>query len=271
MERSEITGAVVTQAEALLAEGAPHAAIAAQLGMTEYVVGLIAGPARGRGPAPKSQSTGRRLNSTPCEIDAATIRRIQRMLAVGWLSRNEIAREAGVSRNLVSEVARGKRKAQTLRQQSVAAGEVFLARPIRCGKCGALLSIVPCRACRTRLAAMVDRWLGKNLGGFSKMPFRTVQVFDSLLEELPEPFGGHAVQSLIPLLSAELAAFAAAKDKREHVIARAEKFFDEFVEPIDLPGPDRLIDPALRAAIRPIVGRLYDEVLKKMEAQNNAA
>ena len=79
------------------------------------------------------------------------------------------------------------------------------------------------------------------------------------------------MNELLPLVSAEISAFVEAKDKREYLITRAEKLFDQFVEPIDLPGPDKLIDPVLRAVIRPFVGRIYDEVLKKLEAPANVA
>ena len=74
------------------------------------------------------------------------------------------------------------------------------------------------------------------------------------------------MQDVTSTLSTELAAFISAKDKREYLIARTEVLFDEVVEPIDLPGPDRIVDPLLRAAIRPLVGRIYDEMLKKLEA-----
>lgn len=51
-----------------------------------------------------------------------------------------------------------------------------------------------------------------------------------------------------------------------------ERLFDQVIEPIDLPGPDQIVDPLLRAAIRPLVSRVYDEVLKKLEAPaSNAA
>ena len=76
---------------------------------------------------------------------------------------------------------------------------------------------------------------------------------------------------LFSLLSAEISAFLTAADKREYLIARAEKVFDQVVAPIDLPGPDQIIDPLLRSVIRPVVGRLYDEVLKKLEGAANAA
>jgi hypothetical protein len=70
---------------------------------------------------------------------------------------------------------------------------------------------------------------------------------------------------LLSLLSAELSAFLSSPDKREYLITRAENLFDEVIEPIEPPGPDRLIDPVLRAMIRPLVGRAYDELIKKLE------
>ncbi len=76
---------------------------------------------------------------------------------------------------------------------------------------------------------------------------------------------------LFPQLASEVSAFLAASNKREYLIARAEKFFDQVVAPMDLPGPDLVIDPLLRAAVRPMVGRLYDEVLRKLESQAHAA
>ena len=79
------------------------------------------------------------------------------------------------------------------------------------------------------------------------------------------------MNDLLPILSTELSAFLAATDKREYLITRAERLFDELVEPIDLPGPDAVIDPVLRVTIRPLVGRVYDEVLRKLEARTNVA
>jgi len=79
------------------------------------------------------------------------------------------------------------------------------------------------------------------------------------------------MNDLLPILSAEVSAFLAATDKREWLITRAEKLFDELVEPIDLPGPDVIIDPVLRAVIRPLVGRVYDEVVRKLEVRAHAA
>jgi len=79
------------------------------------------------------------------------------------------------------------------------------------------------------------------------------------------------MNDLLPILSAELSAFLGAADKREYLITRAEKLFDELVEPIDLPGPDVIVDPVLRAVIRPLVGRVYDEVVRKLEVPAHAA
>jgi hypothetical protein len=78
------------------------------------------------------------------------------------------------------------------------------------------------------------------------------------------------MKDFLSLLSAEATAILSAADKREAAIGVAEKLFDEFVAKIDLPGPDAVIDPLLRAAIRPLVGRIYDEILKKLEVPAHA-
>ena len=83
-------------------------------------------------------------------LDASTIRMIQRMLAVGILGHKAIAREAGVSPNMVTDVANGKRKAVTLSRPQLDEEEQFVREPIRCDQCGALISVVPCRACCAR-------------------------------------------------------------------------------------------------------------------------
>jgi hypothetical protein len=78
------------------------------------------------------------------------------------------------------------------------------------------------------------------------------------------------MSNLLSLLSAEIAAFAGAPNKREYVITRSEKLFDETIATIDLPGPDQIIDPLLRSAIRPVVGKIYDEVVKELEVITHA-
>ena len=63
----------------------------------------------------------------------------------------------------------------------------------------------------------------------------------------------------------EIEGFVSVADRREYVIARCEELFDEYFVPVDLPGPDALIDPLLRTAVRPVVGQIYDEILKKIK------
>jgi len=79
------------------------------------------------------------------------------------------------------------------------------------------------------------------------------------------------MQDLIPMLSAEVAAWLGATDRREYLITRMERLFDELIQPVDLPGPDVVIDPVLRAVIRPLVGRVYDETIRKLEVHAHAA
>lgn len=76
--------------------------------------------------------------------------------------------------------------------------------------------------------------------------------------------------NLLSVLSAEISAFVSAADKREHLITRAERLFDDVVAPIDLPGPDQIVDPIVRSAIRPVVGKLYDQVVKELEGLSHA-
>lgn len=75
------------------------------------------------------------------------------------------------------------------------------------------------------------------------------------------------MQDLIREITKEINWFLNAEDKREYVIERCLELFDEYFVPIDLPGPDQIIDPLLRAAIRPLIGRIYDEILKKLSEQ----
>lgn len=151
MDRTMITSSLVDRVERLLAQAYETAAISADLGVTSYVVAVIAND-RGRPVAP-SRSTprsGRRTPNSKSGIDACTIRMIQRMLAVGVLNHKAIAREAGVSPSVVNDVAAGRRNAVTTKRPYLSDGEQFLPDPIRCGECGSLISVAPCRACGTR-------------------------------------------------------------------------------------------------------------------------
>jgi hypothetical protein len=152
MERRQITPAVVKGIDRLLAQGLDRATIAARLGITPYVVGVVAHDRHGRGRSP-----GRRRSDYPSDqtnqcLDSATIRMIQRLLDAHWLDFGEIAREVGVCQPIVEDVAAGKRPAITTERPFTFddLAERFVEETIRCSVCGATLNIVPCRACRTR-------------------------------------------------------------------------------------------------------------------------
>jgi len=158
MDRKEITSSLVKQIETLLAEKVDSAAISGRLGITQYVVEVIANDVdRPVGHSRPPCRTSRRVPNTKPGIDASTIRMIQRMLAVGILNHAAIAREAGVSPNTVSDVAAGRRKAVTTRRLNPGKDEQFLPQPIRCGECGSLISVAPCRACRARREAAAKK------------------------------------------------------------------------------------------------------------------
>jgi hypothetical protein len=152
MARKEITPALVDQVEGLVVEKVALPVISGRVGITEYVVAVIANDdGRRDRPSLPQRTVSRRIPNTKPGIDATTIRRIQRMLAAGILSHVEIAREAGVSVNTVSDVVTGKRKAITTKRLNSSRGEQFLPEPMRCGQCGAMISVAPCRACRARI------------------------------------------------------------------------------------------------------------------------
>ena len=83
-------------------------------------------------------------------LHTPALERIQRVLQVGWLNHQQIAREAGVSTHLVADVALGKRPAVTLVRPVLNVGERFLPKAVRCHGCGAQISVVPCRVCQHR-------------------------------------------------------------------------------------------------------------------------
>jgi DNA-directed RNA polymerase subunit N (RpoN/RPB10) len=148
MRHREITDIVVAGVDRLLGQGRDRAEIAERLGVSKYVVGVVADDKeRRRRRAPK-RDKAYRYPSRPNTADMATIRMIQRMLDVGLLYHKEIAREAGVSANFVTLVATGKRLPLDTARPPLADDECFLKMPVRCSTCGRRISIVPCRACR---------------------------------------------------------------------------------------------------------------------------
>jgi hypothetical protein len=150
MRHRTITAAVVAGVDRLLDLGCAHAEIAERLGVSESLVGVIAGDRIGRQRRLPPEIVGPQPPTPQRSTDAATIRRIHRMLDVNILTQSQIAREAGVSTRTVERIAAGQRVPTSSERPYVFRdlGEQFLKRPIRCDRCGALLSIVPCRACQ---------------------------------------------------------------------------------------------------------------------------
>lgn len=149
--RRLITAEAVRKIERLLAEGKPHDAIAAQCEVSSYVVGVIANDDERPRKAPRQRrKRKRRAVRERVQLDAVDVWRIQRMLSVGWLNAEEIAREVGVGGDTVLRIAAGKRPAITLVPVPLCPGEKFLAVPVRCKGCGGLISVSPCRVCAVR-------------------------------------------------------------------------------------------------------------------------
>ena len=161
MDRILITAEVVAEADLLLAFGIDHATISSRLGITEYVVGLMATDSARRGRRHPRQHSRRRVLNPRYSVDVATIRMIRRMLNAGILNHNQIAREAGVSRIVVEKIANGERLAIRASKALVFddLGERCLEESIRCGGCGATIWIVPCRTCRARRSSSRSRML----------------------------------------------------------------------------------------------------------------
>ena len=147
MRHREITPIVVAGIDRLLRQGCAQAEIAQRLGISQYVVEVIAGDTERRKRRAPMRDKGYRYPSRPNTADMATIRMIQRMMDVGILRHREIAREAGVSPNFVSLVATGKRIPLDTARPPLVEGERFVKMPVRCSICGRRISIVPCRAC----------------------------------------------------------------------------------------------------------------------------
>ena len=266
VDRPEVTAERIGQFERLLDSGVALDAAAGLMGLTPYVARLIRRHRRMPGAGPKRGNKGtHRPAHTRSGVEATTIRRIQRMLEVGWLEPTEIAREAGVSLNVVAEVATGRRDAISTTHATLDKGERFLARPVRCEECGGLISVLPCRVCRVeryaRFACAV-RMAVKTLWPKTDLTSQRISAsMRSLSESISQ--GGEPMEKLLPMLADEVNGFFTAKDRREYAIRRAERLFDEVIEPLDIPGPDQVVDPLLRAAIRPLVGRIYDELTAK--------
>ena len=63
---------------------------------------------------------------------------------------------------------------------------------------------------------------------------------------------------IISLITAEVKAFYLAGDKRAHLLDRVGALYDQYIEPLDTPGPDALFDWIVRPTIIFLAGTLYD-------------
>jgi len=297
-DRSKITAELVEQAGELFAQGTAQADVAESLRITPYLAGLLRANVNTTWAVAPPPPQGRRAAEGKLPIDAAALRRVQRMLAVRWMSTSEIAREAGVNETCVRRIKAGQYHLCN-NKSIIESHERMLAFAERCGECGGLIYIAPCRLCATRrkillvnvqigclaVACAVFFALIRVMPAWARRthiaPARLSQLRGkgrkrSKLARFLKKLSGtrrkrKTMNDLLPILAAEAAAFLSAADKREYLIVRGEKLFDELIEPVDLPGPDAIVDPVLRASIRPLVGRVYDDVLKKLEESAHAA
>jgi hypothetical protein len=152
MGRKQITASIVEEIDQLLSQRIEHGLIAARLGITEFVVEVIAGDDCDRSRKQPEQRSTAAVPRLYQFIDAATIRMIQRMHAAGILRQGQIAREAGVSPQIVEDVVVGKRRAVSCHRPHIFRDldEKFLERSVQCKECQAMIEIIPCRACRAR-------------------------------------------------------------------------------------------------------------------------
>jgi hypothetical protein len=148
IDRTEITAGVVDQADLLLAFRLDHATIAKRLGLTEYVVGVMAADRLRNGRRQPPDLHARHVRNRRKAVDVSIICMIQRMLAIGFLNHRQIAREVGVSMSVVTQIANGERTAVSTLRAVLSDGERFVPESVRCGECGRKVYVLPCRACR---------------------------------------------------------------------------------------------------------------------------
>ena len=148
-DRSKITAELVERAGELFAQGKTPEDVAESLGITPYLAGLLQENVHATWASDPPAPQGRELAKGQNTIDAATLRQVQRMLAVAWLPMSEIARQAGVDEASVRRIKAGQYRLCS-NKSMIAPHERLLALPQRCAECGGLIYIVPCRLCAAR-------------------------------------------------------------------------------------------------------------------------
>lgn len=152
MSHTTITAELVAEAERMLAKGGRQRTIAVKLGITPYIVGMIACNRRLEPRGKPLRHVSRRVGNYQKGIDAMTIRLIQRMLEIRMLPHSAIAREVGVAPSTVKRVASGTRSAISMWKPYLQEEEQFLAKPIHCRGCQKRIYVLPCRICQALTA-----------------------------------------------------------------------------------------------------------------------
>lgn len=76
---------------------------------------------------------------------------------------------------------------------------------------------------------------------------RLGQVYDWIMEKIKVAL--EAVELQLP--------------PKEDILVIVSDLYDKFVEPIDLPGPDSLLDPLLKNLVLKTTSRMYDQLVNK--------
>ena len=68
----------------------------------------------------------------------------------------------------------------------------------------------------------------------------------------------------------EVVAFLAVapEGRREHLLTRVGVIFDAFAKETDVPGPDAIVEPIMRAALLLIVAQLYDTIVRRFSNED---
>lgn len=74
------------------------------------------------------------------------------------------------------------------------------------------------------------------------------------------------MDNFLAILQAEYLAWEAAVDKRAYLAARVGTLYDAYILPVDLPGPDAIVDPIAKAALVNGATAVYDAIAAKLAA-----
>ncbi len=66
------------------------------------------------------------------------------------------------------------------------------------------------------------------------------------------------IATLLAWISREIEAYVEAPERREHLLNRSGEFYDQVILPLNLPGPDSIIDPMLRWSMLWVIASFYD-------------